>query len=600
MNWNSIVLIISFLLAAFMVWKEYKRAVRIHLALRIAASLIAAAALACIILPVSYSGESILSGNNEAVLLTPGFRADSMARYPNSRIFTADQAIAKTYPKAKLIAISELKTDSPAIARLQVLGYGLNRDELQQLNNIPVSFHSARSSGGITNISWNGRLKEGGALRIQGNYSNSTGQPVKLVLKGLNTDLDTTSIPAGSNKNFELNASPKQTGRAVYNLLAVAGNDTLSNDDLPFEITPVKPLKILVLTASPDFETRFLKNWLTGNGFGIVIRSAISKDKFVKEYINISALPLNHLTNDVLNKFDLVVGDLSVLKSLHPDEEAVLKQQVSGSGLGLIIQADSSSKNISWLQSNFPVDNVSVKEQVVTSFNILYKKGLTARLKTDPNYIRPENGTQPLVTDEKQHIMASSVQYGSGRLIFSTLSNTFNWELNGNKNDYEAFWSTLISKAARKEPVAAQWFVNTAVPQINTPVKLQLETVAPPAAIFSGRSAIAPVQDATLPFQWYNTYWPSLPGWQQVKQGNGIAAWWYAYQSGAWKSISVENTLNETKLYAANTSGQNTVTNPLHQKVRIEVSKLYFYVLLLAALSYLWISPTQPSPEGEG
>jgi hypothetical protein len=42
-----------------------------------------------------------------------------------------------------------------------------------------------------------------------------------------------------------------------------------------------------MLSASPDFESKFLKNWLSENGYAVALRSAISKDKFNSEYINI-------------------------------------------------------------------------------------------------------------------------------------------------------------------------------------------------------------------------------------------------------------------------------------------------------------------------
>ena len=602
MSWNSIILIVSILAAVFLVWKEVRRVNKIHLLWRIVVSLVVAIALAFIILPVHYPGEIVLTGNSDAVLLTTGFNKDSLSVFKNERIYTIDKAITKLYPKARLINIADLQTDTPVTARLHILGYGLNEDELNQLNNLPVVFHPANVPGGITHVSWNTQLKEGKQLRIQGSYKNDRNGPVTLVLKGLNTGLDTVAVPAKAGTNFELNTTPKHTGRAVYNLLVIAGNDTLAKEDIPVEIQPVKALKILVLTASPDFETRFLKNWLTENGYGFTIRSAISKNKFVKEYVNMESLPSDRLSANVLDKFDVVMGDLSVLKTLNRDEAAVLKEQVSKKGLGVIIRADSSSKAISWLQQSFPLDQVLAKDQVVSAFNILGRKGLSSKLKIDPNYIRFENGTQPLVTNDKEHIVVNSTQYGAGRLIFDALNNTFNWTLGGNKNDYAAFWSLLISKAAQKKAVTEQWSVNSAIPVVNAPVNMQLETATQASAINIDQSQIAPIQNPAIPFQWGNTYWPVTNDWQQAKQNNGTAAWWYAYKSGSWQSVKELNALTATNQYVLKRKLSGFVTKPIHKTVQIAVPKIYFYILLLLSLTYLWVenklAPPNP-PQGE-
>ncbi len=226
--------------------------------------MLAVAALAGIVLPVNYSKDIVRQNDHSAILLTAGFEPNSLKNYQGNKLFTTDRSIQKAYPKAKLIRLDELKTDSPAIGKLQVFGYGLNEDELGQLDHLPIVFHPTTAPDGINTIGWNQKLKAGEMLIVQGKYKNDGSRPVKLVLKGLNTQLDTATIAAKTNADFELNTIPKNEGRAVYHLLAIAGKDTLANESLPIEIDPVKPLKILMLSASPDFETRFLKNWLSG------------------------------------------------------------------------------------------------------------------------------------------------------------------------------------------------------------------------------------------------------------------------------------------------------------------------------------------------
>lgn len=584
MNWTAIVLIICCLLAGFAIWKEVNRNNRAHIYLRVSASLLAIIALACTILPIKYSKEVNALGDHSAVLLTPGFEPDSLANYKSDQIFTADKSAQKVYPKAKLIRLDELKTDSPAFTKVHVFGYGLKDNELSQLDHLPLVFHSSPIPGGITAINWNQKLKSGDRLIVQGRYNNQNTRAVKLVLKGLSTQLDTVVIPAKSNKEFELSAVPKNEGRTNYHLRAIAGTDTLANENLPVEIDPIKSLKILMLSVSPDFETRFLKNWLSENGFEIAVRSTISKDKFSSEYVNMQSVKIDYLSADALEQFDLVIGDLSVLKS----ESTLLKQQVTQKGLGVIVRADSLSKGSSWLQNDFPVEKLNVKNPGTVSLIIRDKKDRSAPLKTDQTFIREQSGTQPLVNDMQNHILANTSLAGEGRLVFTTIANSYNWVLAGSKDDYSSFWSLLIAKASRKAPVSEDWSIPQ-TPVINEPVDLQLQSSQAPGKIIADSAVIAPAQNKSMPFIWNNTYRPPFTGWHMVKQNNGRPAWWYVYGEKEWQGVKAAEKLAATREYAKTNNAGTSVTKQIHEKVRIEVPKIYFYLLLLGACVYLWM-----------
>ncbi len=589
MSWNILVLIICCLIAVFAVWKEYNRLVRARLVLRTIASLLAVAALACIAIPINHSKVINAGDDHSAILLTAGFVPDGLKKYENIKLLTADVAIKKQYPRARLIRLEELKNDSPAITKLHVFGYGLNENELSLLDHLPIVFHLSTPPAGICAIYWNQQLRTGNTLNVQGKYNNSSSRLVKLTLKGLGTQLDSLTIPAITNRDFELTTTPKNEGRAIYQLLATAGSDTLANENLPIEVDPVNPVKILILSASPDFETRFLKNWLSANGFSVAVRSAISKDKYSIEYVNTQPLKIDHLNSDLLDKFDLIIGDLSVLKSVTSAENSVLRQQVTQKGLGIIIRADSSSKAISWLQNGFPVEKLAVKDPIPVSLSIKGKKSKSALLKADPAFIRFQPRTQPLVNDEKNRILVNSSLAGSGRLIFTTITNTFNWTLAGNKDDYAAFWSLLISKSARKTSVTEEWSVISSLPTVNEPTPLRLETSSAPGQIHSTGSVIYPAQNPFIPFEWTSTYWPSTTGWHSIDQKMGHSKWWYVYRSDGWQPLKASKKIAATRQYELVNHNFSDVTKAIHQKVQIEAPKIYFYLLLLMACTFLWV-----------
>jgi hypothetical protein len=582
MNWTTTVLIICCLLADFAVRKEISRPRKIHLALRIIASILAIVALACVILPISNTRGTSVADDHAAVLLTPGINSDSLTNYKSGRLFTIDKSVQKSYPQAKLIRLDELKTDSPAFTKVHVFGYGLNDNELKQLNHLQIVFHPAVAPDGINVINWDQRLKTGESLTVQGRYKNTGSKAVKLILKGLSTKLDTVIIPAKSDKEFELNTVPKSGGRIVYHLLATTGTDTLENENLPVEINPVKPLKVLILSASPDFETRFLKNWLAENGYEAAVRSTISKDKSSSEYANMQTVKMEHLNAGILEQFDVVIGDLSVLKT-----EGALKYEVTQKGLGVIIRADSLSKGSSWLQTDFPIEKLAVKNPSPVALNIRGRKNKSAPLKTDQTFIKEIPSIQALVADAQNHSLVSSSLAGSGRLVFTATTNSYNWMLAGDKDDYAAFWSLLIKNAARKTPVSENWSVSK-FPTVNEPIDLQLQSAQSPGKISADSSMIAPTQNPDIPFEWNNRYWPATKGWHVIKKNDGQAQWWYVYGKDDWKSVKAAEKLTVTRHYTEVYAVNGSVTKQIHEKVRIEVPKIYFYLLLLAACVYLW------------
>ncbi|MDN3547678.1 hypothetical protein [Mucilaginibacter aquaedulcis] len=585
MNWNSLVVIVCVMVAALAVWKEYVRPDKANFILRISAVLLAVIALACIAIPLTYNADVLQSGKQEAILLTPGFNADSLNKYNNSRLFTIDNTIKSDKVKW-LSSVNELTSDS-TITSLRILGDGLNEDQLQQLNHLPVVFKPEELKQGITAISWNEKLKAGDELIVQGSFKNSSTKKVKLLLRGLSTSLDSVIVEPNSSADIHLKNAPKISGRAVFDLLTIAGNDTLEKEDIPIQIEPSKPLNVLLLTSSPDFESRFLKNWLSESGFGVAVRSAISKGKISTEFINQPKVSLDHLSAQVLSKFDVLISDLAVLKSLKGQEAAALKSEVTQNGLGIITKPDSTLRSDSWLQSSFATGRLQGRDTIPSFILVTGNDQKLGKLSNSLVDVKFQTGSQPLIHDEHNHILASSILSGSGKVIFMTLNSTFNWVLSGNKNNYTALWSLLINKTARKVPGTERWNVSTAIPTVSSPVSLQAQGTVSKVQLV-GKVTLSPQQNPLLPFENKYTYWPQNAGWHSIKMNNGSLNWWYVYHQQDWKSLRILKKQTDTKSYIAKNAIMNNVTKQIQKKARNTVPKIYFYVLLLITSTFLW------------
>ncbi|MDB4918040.1 hypothetical protein [Mucilaginibacter sp.] len=591
MAWKLTVVIICVLLSIVTVWLEYRRSNRSRLVWRITFLLLAIVSLACLTLPVTYQSKNDVPEWEDAILLTPGFNIDSLSSTGRKLIFTTDKAVLKTYPKAVFLnTIQNLNTLYPAVKRLLILGYGLdNDDELQHLNNIPVTFHAPPVPNGIVAINWQKQLKSGELLQVQGKFNNTSTQPIKLIFKGLNTPLDSVNILAGKITDFELTTVPKTLGNVAYNLLALAGKDTIENENVPVIIEYPQQAKVLILTSSPDFETRFLKNWLGQNGYAVATRETISKGKVTEDFVNIEKQSLEHLSAALLNKFDLVIGDLSTLKTLNSSENLTLRQQISQNGLGIIIRSDSLSKDASWLQNNFRVNTYASKIQLTVPLIIQNQRSKTAPLNIDPTYIIGNNNLQNLVFDLQNHILVSSAINGTGKLIFTTLPNTYTWQLNGNTRDYAALWSTLINKAARRLPSEQNFAATSVIPSVEMPVQLQVQSGLLPTQLSVNNISLAPTQNSVIPYKWKFDYWPQSFGWQRTILNSKISYLWYYYQKNEWELLKNLVKSEKTRKYLEKSAKYLSVTKQIQNFAIVNVPKMYFYSILIAACAFLWI-----------
>jgi hypothetical protein len=344
----------------------------------------------------------------------------------------------------------------------------------------------------------------------------------------------------------------------------------------------------LVLNASPDFETRFLKNWLTSKGYAATIRSVISKNKFSTEFVNTPEQPVEQITMSLLQKFDVVVGDLSALKTLSASESGALKEEVAQKGLGLVVRADSAGKESSWVQSGFAIEKAATKSAPV-GMVIRGKKSSSAKLNTDGSYLVSKESAQVLVNDTQNHMQAGSNLYGNGKIVYTNLNNTYNWMLAGDEADYSALWSLLISEASRKATESEKWSVSTAIPIENQKVKLQLQSGSVPTQIIADNITVPAVQNPLIPFEWDAEFWPVRNGWQQVNQQGKPEKWWYVWPRNAWDNIKAMETRYETRLYAEKHPLNASVTKQIQAIVAVPVPKIYFYILFQFAAVFLWV-----------
>jgi hypothetical protein len=597
MAWNYIIILSSLLGLVFLIWKETVRVNKLRLTGRLLASVIAVAGVAFMALPwtVKVAGKTATS-RRQAILLTDGYRPDSVKLFLKHAandviLYTSDKSLLKNdlpgiirfLPGAAFFADSLKNYDA-----LHVFGYGFTKQEAEQLRGLPIVFHPSVMPPGVQSVYWPRHLESGQALVIQGNFYNNGSAPVTLFLNGLHTNLDSTIITPGDCQRFQLTTVPKNNGRSVYSLVAMLGRDTLETEAIPFEADFIKSIKVLMLAASPGFENKFLKNWLFKNSYPIVSRTTISRNKYEKEYLNGNEIKFNSITNSLLNKFDIIISDADELAALSAPELAAIRTHIEQGALGLIVKADSFSTPRAFYSKPFPLyyGGGDSSKQVFLHWQspVLVSQKLA---NNNAGLIKKQPGTQPLIFDQASGIYASASLIGFGRLVATTLNNTFSWQLAGYDTAYHSLWTMLIEKAAPANQRTESLSIEPYLPRVNEPVLLTLQAGAATAPqITLAESNVYFEQNVHIPTEWQGKFWPVRTGWQSVTgmMDNSF----YVFKASDWKIMQSLQKYYDTKNYSGHNFTLKKSRAINEAGARVPLPKIYFFLSILVSCGYLW------------
>lgn len=571
------IIITCLLLAAFLVFKEIRRSNKARLVWRIVASVLAAVSLIFLAIPVHYNATKNIDGN-EAVLLTDGYNKDSvdifLKQNKNAVIYTKDQ----------------YEQQADATSTLHVFGYGLSEDEWQTMPASNIVFHPSVIDDGITAIDYNKQVNSGDQLTIQGRYNNAAGRPVKLILSGFGVAFDSVIIGQNQSQTFELKTIPKFIGRAIYEIVATNNKDTLEHEQLPVEVISPRPLKVLLLAAYPDFENKFLQNWLSENNYVVAARTTISKSKYNYSYADTGKFSLAQITLNVLEQFDVLIADGTALSSLNRQELFNISNQINDKGLGLIIKTDSTEKPALFYRDNCSVAPSSNHNKQTLSIQLPGNDTISLLPVENAAFIKINDGVRALIADTKKNVLACNAIYGNGSIVFSAFKNSYYWILSSDKKSYQLLWSSLIANAARKQSVSSQWRISPAFPAVDKPAALTVETISEQSLQATVNNTFVAFADQPyLSFEWKGVYWPKTKGWQAVVSSGGDTSWFYVFNKNAWKNITALQNIQDT--YAHITSNNR----PLHSEewneklLRKTIPAFYFFVVFMCCCILLWI-----------
>lgn len=587
MGFNWIVIVICLCLLAYLLFQEIKRANKHWLIWRITAAIVMVFCLCFLAIPIRYQTEN-KQAKDELILITPGFDDDSIANTKAIKYYTNSSLAASLKGKATYIPdLSYHLSGHSSIKKIKVYGDGLAKDDLEKLGNYPLELHQSILPQGIVACNWLTEIVEDENVIIQGVYNNLAAKNLKLKLFGYGTVLDSTTILAKSSSKFSLQHQIKQKGKAVLQVIAFNGKDTMSKEFIPIQSVAKTPIKLLMLTSFPGFESKFVKKWLYENGYALAFRSEISKKKYSTDFLNRKAIDINLLSMPKLKGEDVLIIDQQAYETISSAERNAINSAVS-QGLGLVILADETLPATPLLKQFGAKKSADEEKNTVLALaNSLVK--LQSLPINQQLFLSQRANQQNIFTNQKQKIIAAQQLYGLGKVAATTFQNSYEWVLLGKKKDYANYWTSLISAVARKKQPNILIARDALSPIAGEKLTFIITTTdANIPNIRFGNNTLIAKQNLAFPNVWEAKTWLTKEGWNAISV-NQIPYSFYAFGEGNWKAVK-SSTIQKANL--AHTKKQNVDDSKTHEatvNTEKEVSKWYFVMGFMLAASFLWL-----------
>jgi hypothetical protein len=537
-----LVLVLCVLLAVGLSVAALRHPNRSRRSWRLGAGLLAVTGLWLLAFPPS---KPLRSTTTEALLLTDGYSADTLRQLlrqlgPGTRFWR--YATSTASPDTPTLSnVAALRQRIPSLQRLHVLGQGLPSADLPALGAVQLAMHASVPKAGFRMASWARTTQVGKPWSVDGYFDNAgTAGAIWVRLRAGGGLRDSVQLPTGYGA-FHLKFAPKTEGRTVYELDAratAAGGLRVAPEPLPLEVTPARPLRVLLLAATPSFEFRFLKDYLARQGHSVALRVGLSRGLTQTEFLNQSGADLGRLTPALLGHTDVVLADAASLAALSGAEAEALQSALRNGQSGLLLLADPAAALPRTLpaRTDFALELQPTKAAQEPQ-EIQWAVARPTKVLI-PATLRPAPALRPLVTTRRRQPVAAARRIGLGQVVVATITETFPWVLQGQTAAYAAYWSHLLSAAVPPIAPAATILPSDLWPRPNAPLPLRATGLS--MAPITVRAAtgqpvrVALQQDDRVPEWAEGTYWPSTSGWHQAA-GQGTSSWFYVFGKQNWQ-----------------------------------------------------------------
>lgn len=561
--------------------------------LRAAALLLAAGSLAGLVLSQpSRSG----GGAGTVVVATPGAtpelvrRVADSARAPVYVLPGAGNALRFGGGAERAPDIAWILRHAPGTRRIVVTGWGLDDDELDQAEGRTIKLASGQTGGaalpaGIATVRWSSSVPEGTALTVRG---STTGLPVGTVVRLSAPGAAGDSARTAADSTFALSVRPAAEGRFEYVVSAGPSHAGAAADTIGVAVTRARPPALLILDASPSFESRYLEDWLRQRGGSMALRTEVSRNRYRTRFLNRPTAELTPLSPELLRAFDLVLLDGRTLRGLPAGEQRMLTAAASA-GLGVVLVADVAPPPATALFAGLQLAPVNggVRSSRVTWGT----ESGRARVDLAPFRLPADDETRVLAADSAGAAVAAGRRRGGGAVAVSLVLTPSRWRLSGERELFAAYWSRLIGAVAR--PPEVRWEVSEPA-RVDAPMQLVREGTDSGEAVVieapdGSRDPLYLAQDPVTGTRWEGSYWPRTSGWHGVIGDSAAPAF---YVTSGWTALDAAARRRATLERAGGAIDDRAGIAPGRSR---RVPDVLLFALFLMSVTVLWSERRPPA-----
>ncbi|WP_370173431.1 hypothetical protein [Leeuwenhoekiella palythoae] len=535
---------------------------------RLAAGLVAVLALLAIALKPAHL--TSVDGK-QGVLLTSGYQEAQL------------DSLREINPELKELMYQDYidRDELDSISQLFILGSGVKPYDFWQLDGRTVKFLKTEIPNGINQLSYSKIRSEGEDLNLTARYLKpKSGNQIVLQAPG-NLGLDSIQFTAATDTVFSLQGTVKAPGDFVYTLAEKDSLGTLVNKQpLPIHINPEKQLQVVMLSAFPSFEFKYLKNYLAELNHQVLVRSQLTQGRFKYEYFNQERKPFNALTTSGLNDLDLLILDAGAWQSLLRNEQNSIKDAITQEGLGVFLMSSEELFYGSQPLIDFDFTRTAQTEVELQDGTVVSTFGY---------YLNPATNFNATLKSGNQ-ILVGQRFLGFGSVSTTVLSNTYALQLKGNQERYKSLWSDILKNVLKPESDMVFYEETEQIVRPNEPYTIKFRTAVSEFTLtdIDGNS-IPVIQDPDIPELWLATFYPEETGWFTLRFSAGDTISEYAYYVFAEEDWQARAAMALTKANQDNFTKGNAEVEEL--QVKRPINPIYFFILFVLAMGYLWLEP---------
>jgi hypothetical protein len=556
--------------AAFGIVRTWRDA-RPRRALRIALQLATAALLGLCLFPPRSPVDFAVG---ELVVLTPGATTAQLAAVPAADGVVALPGAAAGRAIERAPDLGTALRRHPDARRLHVVGGGLPARDRDAARGLAIRFDAAPLPRGVVELDAPRAVRAGNAWRIEGRVEGAPGARMTLRDPSAAVAASTTADAQG---RFALETFAKGEGSATFTLKA-EGSDGAPLDEivLPLVMQAGSPVRVLLLAAAPDAESKYLRRWAVDAGVEIDSRIGLSEGIGMTE-----GAP--GVDAAMLAETDVAIVDERAWAALGPAQKDALRAAVDD-GLGLLLRMTSMPPPAvveDWAALGFRVDAVDGTAAPVALDRALALATAGFAFTRAALDLQAVDAT-PLLRADDGTLLAAWRAQGRGRVAAWTLLDAYRLRLQGDGARHAALWSDVLATLAR--PRAAP---QPSIGADGTDARVDRRIAL--CGIDAGDHVDPPQGDA-VPLEVVDRdgracagYWPAMPGWH-VLVSNGARHPFHVRGVGEAGALAAAADAAATRALAGDPAG----TPSASASREVAWPRWPFFLAWLAAAALLW------------